>query len=113
MKKTAVFLLLIAASTQVKAQLLLQQSPNLKLNDGLQNTFKPATPLTPRQMLMQQIKVTNNTIIVYSTMPVAKLSSNDKMPLSAPVQNGVKYTMLEQKVEIVNPNEPVKKPSMP
>ena len=35
MKKIAVFLLLIAASTQLKAQQLLQPHPNLKLNDDL------------------------------------------------------------------------------
>lgn len=38
MKKIAAILLLIAATTQVKAQSL-QTTPDLKLNDGLQKRF--------------------------------------------------------------------------
>jgi hypothetical protein len=114
MKKIAVFLLLIAASTQLKAQQLLQPQPNLKLNDGLQNAFKPATTLTSQQMLIQAAQAANNTsLTVYSTMPVVKVSSVDHMPILVPNEQGIKYTMLVKKVEIINPNEPGAKPLIP
>lgn len=105
MKKIAVVLLLIAASTQLKAQQNLLTTPNLKLNDGLQNTFKPkADPL--QQILLTQPKadLENNTAAVYSHMPVAKVLSNDKMPVASLGKDGVKYTMLIKKV-IINPAE--------
>jgi len=119
MKKTTVFLFLIAASTQLKAQQLLQPQPNIKLNDGLQNTFKPATPLTPQQMLIQP-KATwdknlpvDNGGIIYSNMPVVKVSSLDRMPMLVPGERGVSYTMLIKRVTVIDPNSPVEKPLMP
>jgi hypothetical protein len=105
MKKIVVFLLLIAASTQLKAQQLLQAQPNLKLNDGLQNPFKPATPLTPQQMLAQPTQTANNETIFYSTMPIVKVSSVDHMPILQLGKDGVNYTMLIKKEKVINPAE--------
>ncbi|WP_461450233.1 hypothetical protein [Mucilaginibacter sp.] len=116
MKKIAVFLLLIAAaSTQLKAQQLLPAQPNLELNNGLQNAFKPVTPLTPQQLLLQpkvNVDQSNKGITIYSTMPVAKVSSTDRMPVSVP-NSLMNYTMLIKKVTIINPNEPVAKSLIP
>jgi hypothetical protein len=105
MKKIVVFLLLIAASIQLKAQQLLQAQPNLKLNDGLQNPFKPATPLTSQQMLAQPPQTANNETIFYSTMPIVKVSSVDHMPILQLGKNGVNYTMLIKKEKVINPAE--------
>ncbi len=104
MKKIAFFLLLIAASTQLKAQQMLTQ-PNLKLNDGLQNAFKPATPLTPQQMLTQPTQTANNETIFYSVMPIVKVSSIDHMPIFQLGKDGVNYTMLIKKEKVINPAE--------
>jgi hypothetical protein len=104
MKKITVLLLLIAASTQLKAQSL-KTIPELKLNDGLQNAFKPATPLTPQQMLMQSTQTANNETIFYSTMPVVKVSGIDHMPILQQGKDGVNYTMLVKKIKVINPAE--------
>jgi hypothetical protein len=105
MKKIVFFLLLIAASTQLKAQQLLQARPNIKLNDGLQNAFKPATGLTPQQMLTPPTQTANNETIFYSTMPILKASSVDHMPILLPGKDGVNYTMLVKKEKVINPAE--------
>jgi len=105
MKKIGVFLLLIAASTQLKAQSL-QTTPDLKLNDGLQNAFKPkAYPLPQTLLIQSKPDLTNNSASVYSYMPVAKVSSADKMPVATLTQNGVSYTMLVKKEKVINPAE--------
>ena len=105
MKKIAVFLLLIAASTQLKAQSL-QTMPDLKLNDGLQNAFKPkAYPLPQTLLIQSKPDLTNNSASVYSYMPVAKVSSTDKMPVATLTQNGVSYTLLVKKEKVINPAE--------
>jgi hypothetical protein len=104
MKKIAILLLLIAAATQLKAQSL-KSTADLKLNDGLQNAFKPAIAFTPQQMLTQPVRPSNNETIIYSTMPVVKLSSIDHMPILQPGKNGVNYTMLIKKEKLINPAE--------
>ena len=105
MKKIAVFLLLIAASTQLKAQSL-QTIPDLKLNDGLQNAFKPKTDPLPQLLLSQpKVDLANNTANIYSYMPAAKVSSTDKMPVATLTQNGVSYTLLVKKEKVINPAE--------
>ena len=106
MKKIAVFLLLIAASTQLKAQQLLQTQPNLKLNNGLQNAFKPKADPLPQTLLTQpKSGLAANTAIIYSCMPVAKVSSTDKMLIAPLGKNGVNYTMLIKKEKVINPAE--------
>jgi hypothetical protein len=120
MKKIALLLLLVAGLSKAGAQqALLGATPDVKLNDGLQNAFKPKTLLTSQQLLLQpmvsvnQSNFSNNGIAVYSTMPVVKVSSVDRMPILVPGENGVSYTMLIKKVTVINPNEPVAKPLIP
>ncbi len=104
MKRIILGLLLIAASTQLKAQQLLQTTPDLKLNNGLQNLFKPEAIPSPKSLLLQPLNVkpvNSNNIIVYSKMPVVKVSSTDRMPVAVLGSDmNTKYTMLIKKVEI-------------
>jgi len=113
MKRIILGLLLIAASTQLKAQQSLQTTPDLKLNNGLQNLFKPEATPTPKSLLLQPFnaKPANaNNIIVYSNMPVVKVTSTDRMPVAVLGSDpNTKYTMLIKKVEI-NPGEPAQNP---
>ncbi len=112
MKRILLGLLLIAASTQLKAQQLLQTPPDLKLNNGLQNLFKPEVTPSPKSLLLQPLNArpaNANNIIVYSKMPVVKVSSTDRMPVAVLGDANTKYTMLIKKVEI-NPFEPAQNP---
>ncbi|MHB8206052.1 hypothetical protein [Mucilaginibacter sp.] len=112
MKKIAVFLLLIAASTQLKAQQNLQTTPDLKLNDGLQNAFKPKAYPLPQILLIQpKADLTVKTAMIYSYMPIAKASSDDKMPIAQLRKDGVNYTMLVKKIKVINPaGQPLTQP---
>lgn len=111
MKRIISGLLLIVASTQLKAQQSLKPTPDLKLNNGLQNLFKPETILSPKSMLLQSLSVKPaNNIIVYSKMPVVKVSGTDRMPVAVLGNDpDTKYTMLIKKVEI-NPVAPAQNP---
>jgi len=113
MKRIILGLLLIAASTQLKAQQLLKTTPDLKLNNGLQNLFKPEATPSPKSLLLQPLNVkpaNSNNIIVYSKMPVVKVSSTDRMPIAVLGSDpNTKYTMLIKKVEI-NPVAPAPNP---
>jgi hypothetical protein len=106
MKKILLGLLLMAASTQLKAQQLAPLKPDLKLNDGLQNLFKPKAFSSPKDLLLhpksddKAIIGTASTIVIYSNMPVVKIASTDRMPILTFNEPGVKYTMLIKKVEI-------------
>jgi len=108
MKKVILGLLLIAASTQVKAQQLVKPTtPDLKLNDGLQNVFKPQAAPSPKSLLLQPsttnlapLTVNTNNIVVNDRMPVVKVSGTDRMPVVVPGHPNTKYTMLIKKVEI-------------
>ena len=107
MKRIILGLLLIAASTQLKAQQLLQTAPDLKLNNGLQNLFKPEATPSPKSLLLQPLNadkltlpMNSNNIIVYSKMPVVKVASTDRMPIAVLGDPNTKYTMLIKKVEI-------------
>jgi len=106
MKKIIVALLLIAASTHVKAQQLTPLKPDIKLNDGTQNLFKPLPAPSPKDLLLQTKTdvqpglLQANKIVVYSNMPVVKLSSTDRMPVVVSGDPNTKYTMLVKKVEI-------------
>lgn len=108
MKKILLGLLLIAASTQLKAQQLIKIAPDLKLNNGLQNYFKPQVTPSPQSLLLQPLNTkpaNSNNIIVYSKMPVVKVSGTDRMPVALLGSDpNTKYTMLIKKVEI-NPAE--------
>jgi hypothetical protein len=112
MKKILIALLLTGAATQVKAQQIVVV-PNLKLSNGLQYPFKTDSTEKPQLLnqnngsVSQKFNSTNQGIIVYSTMPVAKVSSSDHMPVAK--TGGNRYTMLVQKVTVINPLEPAKK----
>ena len=112
MKKIVLLVLLAAGFQQLKAQQsALPAKPDLQLSNGLSNsnyfkpgafnllTTKPGVDSTANLSLKDQ-----NNIVVYSNMPVAKISRSniDHMPIYNPAQPGVKYTMLIKKVE-VNP----------
>lgn len=113
MKRIMLFLLLIAASVQLKAQQT-QLKPDVKpLNNGLINYFKPYGCPSPRALLLQPGNTLNKpavislaNIAVYSTMPVAKTYNTDRMPVVVPGDPNIKYTMLVKKVDIVNPAAP-------
>ena len=114
MKKILVILLLMAGATQLKAQQL-QVMPNLSLNNGLQHYFRPdSLPklLQPGNSLSANNFNSGNSAnrgnVVYSTMPVLKLSSAfvERMPVAVLRDNGLKYTMLVSKVTVVNPLKP-------
>src|ERR1700744_2063814 len=112
MKRIILGLLLIAASTQLKAQQLLPSAPDLKLNNGLQNLFKPEAIPSLKSLLLQPLNVkpvNANNIIVYSKMSVVKVTSTDRMPVAVLGDPNTKYTMLIKKVEI-NPVEPAQNP---
>lgn len=104
MKRIILGLLLITASIQVKAQQSLQTTPDLKLNNGLQNLFKPQATPSPKSLLLQPVNTkpaNSNNIIVYSKMPVVKVSGTDRMPVAVLGSDpNTKYTMLIKKVEI-------------
>lgn len=113
MKRIILGLLLIAVSTQLKAQQLLTTTPDLKLNNGLQNLFKPEAIPSPKSLLLQPMKAkpaNANNIIVYSKMPAVNVSVTDRMPIAALGSDpNTKYTMLIKKVEI-NPVGPAQNP---
>jgi hypothetical protein len=116
MKRILLGLLFIAASTQLKAQQLLQLKPDVKLSNGLQNYFKPEAAPSPKSLLLQPLNTekptqstNSNNIVVYSKMPVVKVASTDRMPVAVLGDPNTKYTMLVKKVEI-NPVAPAKDP---
>ena len=129
MKKTLLFILIIAGSTQLKAQQLtlkpadslLFKSPKsslmnqFKLDDS--NLFKNLQPLnsTGQLALIQSMK--GNEIIkqpFYSWMPVVKTDNNvDRMPIAKlGTDPNMHYTMLIKKVKVVDPLA-VQKPVAP
>jgi hypothetical protein len=114
MKKVLIILLLTSGSTRLKAQQI-AIAPNLKLNNGPEQPFKTDSIKKPHllqpdngavMLKFNSINPKDQGIIVYSTMPVAKVSSSDRMPVARPGKNS--YTMLVQKVTVINPLEPAK-----
>ena len=120
MKKMLLFMLIIAASTQLKAQeltlkpvdSLLLKSPKsnslnqFKLDDS--NLFKNMQPLDKAGQLALIQRMKSNEIIkepFYSRMPIAKTGSNvDRMPVAKlGTDPNIHYTMLIKKVKIVDP----------
>ncbi|HVS91267.1 MAG TPA: hypothetical protein VHE59_04495 [Mucilaginibacter sp.] len=115
MKKTLFVLLIVIGAAKLQAQqltfkpldsaLLKNALPQLKLSDS--SVFRNYFPaLKPRETLALNIpKQGNNSDIVYSTMPVVKTRSNDRMPVVKPGDANMKYTMLVKKVRVANPLE--------
>lgn len=123
MKRIILVLLLIAGFNQLKAQQTLQQrQPDLKLSNGLKNYFKPDNTFPSPQTLLSQTKSDDalkilkladakKGEIVYSRMPVVKLSGVDHMPIVAPDEKGVKYTMLVKKITVIDPAQQAPAPA--
>jgi hypothetical protein len=111
MKRTILVLLLIIGSMPLKAQQPTQAKPDTKLNNGLQNSFKPNDWLSPQVLLTQPVKksvaINTDNITICSTMPTVKTSNVDRMPIVVPGDPNVHYTMLIKKVDIVDPLAPV------
>ncbi len=129
MKKTLLFMLIIAGSTQLKAQQLtlkpadslLFKSPKnsllgqFKLDDS--NLFKNLQPVDKAGQLALTQGMKGNEIIkqpFYSRMPVVKTDNNvDRMPIAKlGTDPNMHYTMLIKKVQVVDPLS-VQKPVTP
>ncbi|MGZ3778338.1 MAG: hypothetical protein ACXVI9_12530 [Mucilaginibacter sp.] len=118
MKNVLLIVLMVAGTSQLKAQQLqtkpldsaLLKSPqlfqNLKPNDDalLKNYFK----VQPNQSLKDLGTLTQavNAIPFGSTMPVAKLTSPEKMPIAKLGDPNTHYTMLIKRVKAVDPLKP-------
>ncbi|MBS1502226.1 MAG: hypothetical protein JST32_09200 [Bacteroidetes bacterium] len=115
MKKTLFVLLIVIGAAKLQAQqltfkpldsaLFKNALPHLKPGDSsVSGNYFPA--LKPGEALTLNIpKQGNNIDIVYSTMPVVKTRSNDRMPIVKPGDSNMKYTMLVKKVKVINPLE--------
>jgi hypothetical protein len=120
MKKTLLFMLIIAGSTQLKAQqsTLKPVDPPLfdtPKNNGLNqfkfddsNLFKNLQPLNKAGQLALIQGMKGNEIIkqpFYSRMPVVKTDNNvDHMPVAKlGTDPNMHYTMLIKKVQVVDP----------
>ena len=111
-------LLLVAGSAQLKAQITIVV-PDRKLNNGLQKNYFGAD-LTQKLTLVKpnaaipsnQFNLTNpnsSGTVVYSTMPVLKLSSSSVEHMPVARIGGDGYTMPVEKVTVINPLAPTQK----
>ena len=112
-------LLLIAGSTQLKAQQI-QLMPDMKLNNGLQKNYLKIDSSQKLTLLKLDAAIPsdqfnlanpNKGIIVYSTMPVLKLSSLsvEHMPVAGMGKSNMQYMMSVEKVTVINPLAPAQK----
>jgi len=115
MKKILLILLIVVGATQLKAQQslvkpldsALLKSPqlfqNLKPHDDafLKQQFnkQPLQSLKDLGALTQTVDV----VPFASTMPVAKLTSPEKMPIAKLGDPNIHYTMLIKKIKVVDP----------
>lgn len=114
MKKVLLIVLIVAGASQLKAQQwqlkpgdsALLKSPQLFLN------LKPDTSVfkkyfnMPQTQYPAQLKALlkpGNTELFASRMPVAKLSSNDRMPIAKLGDPNTHYTMLIKRIKVVDP----------
>jgi len=122
MKKYLLLLLLVAGVSQLKAQQLslkptdtmLFKAPKnfngLKWDDS--NLLKDLAKLPKTEQLAaisNRNSINANTVIFYSRMPVAKLNSNDRMPVAKPDNINIDRMPVE-KVIIVDPLAKLKQP---
>lgn len=117
MKKTLLILFVVAIAAQVKAQQMtfkpgdstlvksLKIYPNLKMSDSSQFKKYLQTPNLNSLVFANTLKEKINADAFYSTMPVAKMVSNDKMPVAKLGDKSTNYTMLIKKLTVVNPLE--------
>jgi hypothetical protein len=118
MKKTLLFVTIIACAGQLKAQSL-NKAPN---NNNPVDKFFNLKPLKTDSNLSKLIPIlpqkgllnNNSTLLntkeliadetVYSRMPVVKTYPRDNMPIVKTDEPGVKYHMLIKRIDIVNPD---------
>src|SRR3569833_576695 len=117
MKKSLLILFIVAIASQLKAQqltlkptdsLLLKAPLNLqglKLNDStlLKSYFNKPDQNT--LALLNTLKGQKSSELFYSTMPVAKMGTRDKMPVVKPGDSNMKFNMPVKKVKVINPLE--------
>lgn len=118
MKKTLIFITIIACASQLKAQSLNKAANNNYTVDKLFN-LKPLKadsnlskfiPTLPQNGSLNN----NNTLLntreliadepVYSRMPIVKTYPRDNMPIVKTDEPGMKYHMLIKKIDVVNPD---------
>jgi len=124
MKKTLLILFIMAAALQLSAQQLTlkptdsaffkspKSFPNLKLSDSALFKKYLQTPNLNSLVFANTLKEKVNANAFYSTMPVVKMGSNDKMPVAKLGDGSMNYTMLIKKITVVNPLEK-QKPATP
>jgi hypothetical protein len=118
MKKLLLLSLLIAGASQLKAQqltlkpgsIMLFKTPNdlrlnqFKLNDSTLFKSSHALPTVRERLMRKAFKDSiTNTDIFYNTMPIARLSSNDRMPVARLGGPDMNYTMLVKRITVINP----------
>ena len=115
MKRILGLLLIIAASTQLKAQQLtfkpadslLFKTPknweNFKFKAGDSALLKGFSNLPKSNPLAMLQDLKGNKSASYGNMPVAKLSGKDRMPITKLGDPNTHYTMLIKKIGDVNP----------
>ncbi|WP_295716561.1 hypothetical protein [Mucilaginibacter sp.] len=118
MKKVFLFIMLVTCAGHIMAQTLNQPllgnkkywSPYLKPKTG-DNLFKIA-PVLPKlnQPLLNDLEITKTipaiadaTQMKYN-MPIAKVSSNDRMPIVQTDEPGMHYDMLIKRIGTVKPD---------
>ncbi|HTI59097.1 hypothetical protein [Mucilaginibacter sp.] len=115
MKKTLLILFVVAIVTQVKAQQLafkpadsmlvksLKIYPSLKMSDSSQFKKYLETPNLNSLAFVNTWKENTDAGTFYSTMPVVKMGSNDKMPIAKLESGGINHTMPIKKITVVDP----------
>ncbi|HJP62618.1 MAG TPA: hypothetical protein VJ844_04210 [Mucilaginibacter sp.] len=115
MKKTLLIMFIVTIASQLKAQQLtlkptdslLLKSPlnlqGLKLNDStqLKNYFNKSDQNT--LALLNTLKGQKSSELFYSTMPVAKMGTRDKMSVVKPGDSNMKFNMPVKKVTVIDP----------
>ncbi|SEO98244.1 hypothetical protein SAMN05192574_11820 [Mucilaginibacter gossypiicola] len=117
MKKTLIFIAIIACAGQLKAQSL-NKAPNnnspvdkffnlkpLKADSNLSKLIPvlPQNGLLNNSTLLNTSELVDN-VTVYSRMPVVKTYPRDNMPVVKTGEPGMKYHMLIKRIDVVNPD---------
>ena len=115
MKRVFFVLIITAIASQLKAQQLtfkpadsallkgLKESPAFRLTDSSLLKGYLNAPDKNTLALLNTLKDQKNTEIFYSTMPVVKMGSRDKMPVVKPGDSNMNYFMPVKKIKVVDP----------
>ena len=108
MKNIWIFILMIGGVTQLRAQQLIQPIPPGKTPDNSiyqyfkakpDNNLSKIAPISPEAGQQSTVIPTIKEVMAVETacnMPIAKLRSDDKMPIAKPWDANTHYTMLIQ-----------------